>query len=394
MSERDFLDELSLLMNKKQQLESEIAAAYKEMDSVYLKLKQQFEQHYLYFKTMGFFDYDIVSIDFYLGEVALAYDGSNYSLSNRLFEFNNKISNIEAFDLTPSQLLDTFNILTVLYKDISGCESDSIIRDGCTINDIIDGIKILTEDFSKRVEASEDLKKAIQKLYVLLDYTLYDNEDKRYIRELRSQFINLEIAAYDKISRCESLIDKVEAEIEVLSAPRNIASNSIENNGGEEALNQNIITSVNKTSHESSVKRKSTIKAIPLSLVGALGVHFAFGITRLLVNLVVLLLSYIPIVNILVKWMFRIREDTPDMLAISVGVTVAYLVFQVIVERVIKIEQTRNFTLIFTGMLLMIFNILFVIVNLICRDAVFANVLLSILGIVIFFKGKNGSEHN
>ena len=138
-----------------------------------------------------------------------------------------------------------------------------------------------------------------------------------------------------------------------------------------------------------SVKAKSVIASIPLSILGAVEVHLVYGLMNLIIAILFWLVSNIPILSILVEWLFRIREDSPDMVAMLAATVVAYLVLAVTAEHIIKSVETRKLTLILTGIYLTVLNILFVIINLVYHDPILGNILLSIAGIAIFFKGKN-----
>ena len=134
--------------------------------------------------------------------------------------------------------------------------------------------------------------------------------------------------------------------------------------------------------------KKSIFTSIPLSILGALEVHLIYGLTNLIITLAFWLISYIPIINNIVGFVLTVGDNTPDMLAIFVATMVAYFGFRVTAELIIKKAETRRLTLILTGIYLFAFNILFVIINLVCNDAILGNVLLAIAGIVVFFNGK------
>lgn len=139
------------------------------------------------------------------------------------------------------------------------------------------------------------------------------------------------------------------------------------------------------------MNEKSTfsVASIPLSIFGMLIIHIIFGLTNLIISLLFWALSYIPVLNKLISWIFSMRGDTPEVLATIIAAIVAYCLFSLIAERMIKKENTRKYTLILTGILVMIVNVFFVIINLIYNDPIFANVFLAIAGAIVFFKGKN-----
>ena len=135
--------------------------------------------------------------------------------------------------------------------------------------------------------------------------------------------------------------------------------------------------------------KKSIFASIPLSILGLLEFYLIYGIVCLIIVLLFWLISYIPIFSTLVEWLFRIREDTPDMFAMLVSTGIAYLGFTATIAHLAKKTETQRFTLMFTGIYMIVLNVIFLILNLVSRNAILPNVLIGIAGIVIFFKGKN-----
>lgn len=134
---------------------------------------------------------------------------------------------------------------------------------------------------------------------------------------------------------------------------------------------------------------KSILASIPLSILGALEVHLIYGLTNLIVSLLFWLISYIPIIKNIVGYLLMVGDNTADGFAMFVATMLAYLGFMATSEHVIKKGETKKFTLILTGIWLAVFNILFVIINLVYNDPILGNVLLAIAGTIIFFRGKN-----
>lgn len=138
-----------------------------------------------------------------------------------------------------------------------------------------------------------------------------------------------------------------------------------------------------------SEKHTFSLASIPLSILGIFVIHLIYGLSNLLISLLFWLLSYIPVLKKLISWIFSTRGDTPDVFATTIAAIIAYYLFSLIVEQIIKKENTKKFTLILTGILAMIVNVLFVIINLIYSSPILVNVYLAIVGAILFFKGKN-----
>ncbi|MBO5047415.1 MAG: hypothetical protein J6D19_03285 [Clostridia bacterium] len=139
---------------------------------------------------------------------------------------------------------------------------------------------------------------------------------------------------------------------------------------------------------EHTNKLTSVLASLLWSILGLLGIYLVYGIAVLAFSLVLVILSYIPIVSILVEWLFRVREDTPVMFAMCFGTAIACIALTEIAKRIIKNEKTRKRSLMLTGIFLTALNVMFLIINLISRTAILANILLAIAGIVLFYKNK------
>ena len=275
MSEQDILSKRARLLNQKQQLEVQEDLAYNEMNLLYSSINEQFEILYPYFKELEFFHFDLTNVDFYFGEIACDYRGDNYSLSNKLFEFNEKLIDVNAFDLTTSQLVKIYNILVTLYHEICGQDFTVIRNYKLTTNEIINKIKILTEHFAFKSQNKCDntqkkLVNSVQKVYVLLDFALYEDEAHFDLRKLCNHYIEVQNTTYDKISEYRESISKID---EVLD--------SLPNDTFIEEVYENIFS-----------EEKMTLKEKIINTLGAFGIVLYF-----LVQLTVAILPFVMIVG-------------------------------------------------------------------------------------------------
>lgn len=135
-------------------------------------------------------------------------------------------------------------------------------------------------------------------------------------------------------------------------------------------------------------KLKSILASIPLSALGFIEVYLIYTVIVLAIALVFGIILNIPILSTLFEWFFKIREDTPDMFAMFLATTAAYYLFKSTVEHIIKNIETQRFTMMLTGIYIILLNIKNLIINLSNNDAILANIMLSVLGIIIFYKGK------
>lgn len=146
--------------------------------------------------------------------------------------------------------------------------------------------------------------------------------------------------------------------------------------------------------HKEAPKKESTAEtiksiflSIPFSILGLFEFYIIYGLTILVAALVFWALSYIPILNTLIDWLFRVREDTPDMFAMMLAAAIAYFGITATAEHIVS--KTRKPSLMLTGIYIVVLNIIFLIVNLINSEAILPNIIIGIAGIVMFYKSKN-----
>lgn len=136
-------------------------------------------------------------------------------------------------------------------------------------------------------------------------------------------------------------------------------------------------------------KVKNIFAAIPLSVLGLLEFFIVDAIAGLAVALIHIIISYIPVLNLINEWFSRKAGSDITEFAICFGATFAYIAVTKTASLILKNEETRRFSLMFTGVLLVALSIIFLIINITNHDAIFANIIISIVGIVLFFKNKS-----
>ena len=140
-----------------------------------------------------------------------------------------------------------------------------------------------------------------------------------------------------------------------------------------------------------TIKEKiiGALKAIPLSVLGLIEFYLIYGLIFLAIGLVFFVLSYIPVLSTLVDWLFHIRKDSPDMVAVFVSTMLSGYLFTATTNHIVKNKYTQKLTITLTGMSLIVINIICLIINLATNSEIFINILLLIAGLVIFYEGKN-----
>lgn len=136
-------------------------------------------------------------------------------------------------------------------------------------------------------------------------------------------------------------------------------------------------------------KTKSIFASIPLSVLGLLEFYIVEIIAVLVIMLIHIIISYIPILNIIDEWFSRKAGSDIVEASLCFGTAFAYSALTETAERILKSAETRRFTLIFTGVLLVILNVVFLITNIINHEAVLANIIIIAAGIVLFIKNKD-----
>ena len=205
------------LMAQKQQLENKIQDEYRKMDVEYLGLKKSLCEFYSDYECFDTFD--ITTVDFWFGDVACCYNGQNYDLSNALFGMNKQLSNVEAEAIGNRQLIGIHNIFTILINDLYAYEEPIIIQTDIPKKEVLDKLKVLTQKLvaaikNDKTESSEGLCSAVQKLYTLLDFSLYDGPQHRILRQLKKQYLQIQAISYDNIDNYRKEIEEIDKRLE------------------------------------------------------------------------------------------------------------------------------------------------------------------------------------
>ena len=214
MKDTGYIMDTSLLSYQKRKYLFLIKTAYAEMNQAYNDLKAKFGQLYPQYSRIDI--YEITNVDFWLGSVACNYDGRNHDLCFKLFELNDKLRNVDAFDLSELQVIEIYNTLTFLCEDVYGHKFKTIESTDLKLNEIIDKLKRLT-DYISKANDTQNLSDSIQKLYVLIDFALYEDDlfDQKHfeLRNLREEYLFVQSVMYDSISIYENKINLIDDQL-------------------------------------------------------------------------------------------------------------------------------------------------------------------------------------
>lgn len=286
--------DVSQLTEQKQKYLFLIESAYSEINQIYHDLNAKFEQLYLNYNRDD--SYEIATVDFWFGEIACNYRGKNYELSDMLFELNNELRGIEAFDLNESQVIEIYNMLTLLCKEVYGGEFESVENADLSINEILDKFKILTDQVVKICKNNQYMVHkvlgiSIEKLYVLIDFALY--EDSYYdmeakhndLRNLREEFLSVQSTLYDSIAIYQEKIDLIDEQLEEIEKVQTIEKleEAKQNLIKQQELQESIIQTQEST-------KRGSIKEKLVDSLGGIGV-----ILYLLIRVIIYVLPFVMI---------------------------------------------------------------------------------------------------
>lgn len=139
-------------------------------------------------------------------------------------------------------------------------------------------------------------------------------------------------------------------------------------------------------------KAKSVAKAIPLSFLWLLAYYLIFAACGMLLFFLFTLLHSVPIVKTLVDLLFYLRGDTPYFVSLLYAAIITYTIINLIADKAVKTDTTRSLSLFCTGIYLTVFNVVFLVVNLIFKDSIIANVLIIISGLIFTFYNRKKRE--
>ena len=141
--------------------------------------------------------------------------------------------------------------------------------------------------------------------------------------------------------------------------------------------------------HVSGMKKiTSLILAILFSLLWLIAFYLMFAVSALLFSLIFTLLINTPIINTLIDLWFHVRGDSPDMLMQLISPAIAYYTVGAISDKLVKNEEARRLSLLCTGVCLIVLNIISLVINLLSNASLFANIVVTITGVIFVIKNK------
>lgn len=205
------------LIAQKEQLNDKIQAEHHSMDIAYLNLKNAIRGFYCGYQHFDIFD--ITTIDFWFGDIACYYEGSNYDLSDALHKLCDDLEGVEAEYLSVQQFLSIYNIFSILFNDMYAGEEPIIVNSNLTHKMLLDKFKALSEKLISCLigdpnESEDRMCAAVEKFYTLLDFSLNDTPEHRRLRQLKSRYLAAQKSGYRNIDYYEKEIEKIDKQLE------------------------------------------------------------------------------------------------------------------------------------------------------------------------------------
>ena len=129
-------------------------------------------------------------------------------------------------------------------------------------------------------------------------------------------------------------------------------------------------------------------RAVLFGVIALFAFYICYLVLATAVSFVFVLLYKIPIINRILAAIFRLRGDTPNVLAGFIAIVYSFSAVEWMLGRFCDIRATEKLSLIITGALLVLLNLLFLIVNVSSGDSIILNIVFCIAGIVMILRGR------
>lgn len=136
-------------------------------------------------------------------------------------------------------------------------------------------------------------------------------------------------------------------------------------------------------------KFKTISVSIVLSVLGLIAFYAISFIVAMVFAFLFSIIAAIPVLGTLVDWLFSIRGDTPDMLAILLAAIISYLVLMFLFKFLCKSLSTHRIAAILLGVYLIALNAVFLLINLVGDSSIYTNIIFIIAGLVMCFRNDS-----
>lgn len=129
-------------------------------------------------------------------------------------------------------------------------------------------------------------------------------------------------------------------------------------------------------------------KSILFAIIALFAFYLCYFVVFLALGLLFTLLLKLPVINSILSFLFRVRGDSPDILCWIISTCTAYQAAVWMLHRFHDSEVSENLSLKITGIILIVLNIVFLIVNIISGSPFFPNICVGIAGFCMFRRGN------
>lgn len=130
---------------------------------------------------------------------------------------------------------------------------------------------------------------------------------------------------------------------------------------------------------------RSVFKAILFSILMFIAFYLSAFILKFIFEILfyflLLILSKIPILNMIIRFLFKDPDASPELLPLGAAISISYLGIVWIAEKLIKYDSTRSLALRITGIIMIVVNVLLFFINIIVAGYFFTNIILILVGI-------------
>lgn len=117
--------------------------------------------------------------------------------------------------------------------------------------------------------------------------------------------------------------------------------------------------------------------------LGILAFYVAFGIATFILSLILNVLIALPLIGNLVGFFFHVRGDTPSMLIACLAGFISYGLCLIVIERISKGHEAMKKACGIAGTLLIAFNVICLVLNIIFGNPLITNIIFVIAGFFI-----------
>ena len=130
------------------------------------------------------------------------------------------------------------------------------------------------------------------------------------------------------------------------------------------------------------------LPAIAIALSALVAYVIVYLLSYLIIGRALLLLSRIPLVSTLLRYLFLVRGDSPRVLTIVASCLLSFEAATFVADRFANHENTSALALLIVGSLLVLTQVAFMIANIANGTAIVANIVNIITGLIIAANAK------